>query len=163
MKTKLLLLMATILMVVACGKKSGTNTDPKQKEVTKDNVDSLKSSKNLDNMPTDDEFYEGMLKIFCKRNYQAKFKKRFKGLVLEDLVLNNDSTVMVSGPLIFFEKESGDSTGETEFKATIIRISQDKYKITFENKGEKEWNDTTMTINYIQMKKNGATPKDTLR
>ncbi|MBO4820220.1 MAG: hypothetical protein J5548_01985 [Prevotella sp.] len=158
MKTKLLLLLAAILMIVACGKKSGTNTDPKQKEVTKDTVDSLKSGTNFVQMPTDDEFYEGMLKIFCKKNYQAKFKKQFKGLVLEDLVRNNDSTVLVSGPLIFSEMETGDTIVETEFKATIIRVGKDKYKITFENKGEKEWNDTTMTINYIQMNKNKAKP-----
>lgn len=158
MKTKLLFLTAAILMIVACGKKSGTNTDPKQKEETKDTVDSLKSDNNFVQMPTDDEFYEGMLKIFCKRNYQAKFKKQFKGLVLEDLVLNNDSTAIVSGPLIFSELEKGDTIMETEFKATIIRVGKDKYKITFENKGEKEWNDTTLTINYIQMNKNKAKP-----
>ena len=160
MKAKLLLLMATILMVVACGEKSGTNTDSKQKEVTKNAVDSLKSSKVLDNMPTDDKFYEGMLEVFCKKNYQVKFKKRFKGLLLEDLVLNNDSTVIVSGPLVFYKKEQGDATGETEFRATIIRIGQNKYKITFENKGEKEWNDTTMTINYIQMNKTKINPNN---
>ena len=158
MKTKLLLLMATILMVVACGEKSGTTTAPKQKEVTNETVDSLKPSKNFDNMPIDDKFYEGMLKIFCKRNYQVKFKKRFKALVLEDFVLNNDSTVTVSGPLVYFEKETGDMTGETEFRAIITRLDQNKYKITFENKGEKEWADTTLTINYIQMKNNEAKP-----
>ena len=158
MKTKLLLLMATVLMVVACGEKSGTNNDSKQKEVTKDAVDSLQSSKGFGNLPTDDKFYEGMLDIFCKRNYQLKFKNRFKCLVLEDLVLTNDSTVMVSGPLVFYKQETGDMTGETEFKAIITRVGQDKYKITFENKGEKEWNDTTMTINYIQMKRNEAKP-----
>ena len=152
MKFKLLLLMATILMVVACGENSGTSTDPKQKEETKVTVDSLKSSKDFENMSTDDKFYEGMLEIFCKRNYQVKFKKRFKGLLLEDLVLNNDSTVIVSGPLTFYKNETGDMTEETNFRATITRIDQNKFKITFENKGEKEWNDTTMTINYIKMK-----------
>ena len=152
MKVKLLLLVVTILMVVACGEKSETNTDPKQEEVTEATVDSLKSSKDFDNMPTDEKFYEGMLKIFCKRNYQLKFKNRFKYLLLEDLVLNNDSTVIVSWPLVFYEKETGDMTGETEFRATITRIDKNKYNITFENKGEKEWNDTTLTINYIQMK-----------
>ena len=39
MKAKLLLLMATILLVVACGGNGGTNTDPKQKEVTRKSVD----------------------------------------------------------------------------------------------------------------------------
>ena len=158
MKTKSLLLMVTILMVVACGENSGKNTAPEQKEVTTETVDSTKSSKVSDTMPTDDKFYEGMLEIFCKRNYQAKFKKRFKGLLLEDLVLKNDSTVVVSGPLDFYEKETGDMTGKTEFKANITRMGENKYKITFENKGEKEWDDTTMTINYIQMKNNKAKP-----
>ena len=152
MKTKLLLLMATVLMVVACGEKSGTNNDSKQKEVTKDAVDSLQSSKGFGNLPTDDKFYEGMLEIFCKKNYQVTFKKRFKCLLLEDLVLNNDSTVIVTGPLNYYETETGDKTGETVFKAIITRIGQDKYNITFENKGEEEWNDTTLTINYIKMK-----------
>ena len=152
MKVKLLLLMATILMVVACGEKSGTNTDPKQKEVTKDIVDSPKSRNTFGLMPTDDKFYEGMLDIFCKRNYQEKFKKRFKCLFLEDLVLSNDSTVIVTGPLTFYEKETGDMTGDTEFKALITRIGKDKYNIIFENKGEKDWEETNLTINYIQMK-----------
>ena len=152
MKTRLLLLTATILMFVACGKKSGTSADPKQKEMTKETVDSAKSSKVFDNMPTDDKFYEGMLKIFCKKNYQATFKKRFMGIILEDLVLNNDSTVSVSGPLFYYLNETGDTTGETEFKAVITRIGQEKYKVTFENKGEEEWADTTLTINYIPMK-----------
>ena len=153
MKAKLLLLMATILLVVACGGNGGTNTDPKQKEVTRKSVDTPKSSKDFDNMPTDDTFYEGMLEGFCKRNYQLKFKNRFKGLLLEDLVLNNDSTVTVSGPLVFYKNENGDATDETVFRAIITRIGQNKYNITFENKGEKEWSDTTMTINYIQMNK----------
>ena len=94
MKTKLLLLMATILMVVACGKKSGTNAAPKQKEVTKEVVDSSKLNNNFNAIPMDDNFYEGMLKIFCKKHYQEKFKKRFNALLLEDLVLNNDSTAI---------------------------------------------------------------------
>jgi hypothetical protein len=145
--------MATILLVVACGGNGGTNTDPKQKEVTRKSVDTPKSSKDFDNMPTDDTFYEGMLEVFCKRNYQLKFKNRFKGLLLEDLVLNNDSTVTVSGPLVFYKNENGDATDETVFRAIITRIGQNKYNITFENKGEKEWSDTTMTINYIQMNK----------
>ena len=152
MKAKILLMMATILMVVACGKNSGKKTDPKQKEVAKDTVESSKSSKVLGNMPTDDTFYEGMLKIFCKRNYQLKFKNRFKYLLLEDLVLNNDSTVTVSGPLVYYKAETGDLTDETVFKAIITRRGQNKYNITFANKGEKEWSDTTLTINYIPMK-----------
>lgn len=152
MQIKLPLLMVTILLVVACGKNSGTNTDPKRKEVTKETVDSTKSSNYYGNMPTDDKFYEGMLEIFCKKNYQVTFKKRFKCLLLEDLVLNNDSTVIVTGPLNYYETETGDKTGETVFKAIITRIGQDKYNITFENKGEEEWNDTTLTINYIKMK-----------
>ena len=160
MKAKLLLLMATILMVVACGGNSGTNSDSKQKEVAKKSVDTPKSSKDFDNMPTDDKFYEGMLEVFCKRNYQVRFKNRFKELVLEDFVLNNDSTVTVSGPLVFYKQEKGDETGETEFRANIIRIGQNKYRITFENKGEKEWNDTTMTINYIQMNKTKIQPNN---
>lgn len=139
-------------MVVACGEKSGTNTNPKQKEATKVTVDSHKSSKNYESMPTDDKFYEGMLEIFCKKHYQEKFKKRFKELLLEDLVLNNDSTVIVTGPLTFYKNEAGDITGETDFRAKITRIDKNKYIITFENKGEKEWNDTTLTINYIKMK-----------
>ena len=151
MKIRLLLLMATILMVVACGGKSGTNTDSKQKEETKEVADSSTLSKNID-MPTDDLFYEGMLKIFCKKNYQATFKNRFLSITIDDLVLNNDSTVVVSGPLIYSENETGDMPEETEFKAIIIRRGQNKYKVTFENKGEKEWSDTTLIINYIPMK-----------
>ena len=158
MKTKSLLLMVTILMVVACGEKSGKDTAPEQNEVTTETVDSTKSDNVSDTIPTDDKFYEGMLEVFCKRNYQAKFKKRFKGLLLEDLALKNDSTVIVSGPLDFYEEETGDTAGKTEFKASITRIGENKYKITFENKGEKEWDDTTMTINYIQMKKMKVKP-----
>ena len=152
MKIKLLLFFATILMVVACGEKSGTNTDPQQKEETKEFVDSTTLSKGFGNMPTDDEFYEGMLKIFCKKNYHATFKKRFMALLLEDLALKNDSTVIVSGPLAYYKNETGNTAEETEFKATIIRRGQNKYKVTFENKGEKEWSDTTLVINYIPMK-----------
>ena len=158
MKTKSLLLMVTILMVVACGENSGKDTAPKQNEVTTETVDSTKSDIVSDTIPTDDKFYEGMLEVFCKRNYQTKFKKRFKGLLLEDLVLKNDSTVIVSGPLDFYEEETGDTAGKTEFKASITRIGENKYKITFENKGEKEWDDTTVTINYIQMKKMKVKP-----
>ena len=158
MKTKLILLMTTILMIVACGKGSGTSTTSndtiKQEEGVKETGDTLKSSKDFGNMPTEDKFYDGMLDIFCKRNYQKSFNKRFKHLLLEDLVLNNDSTVIVSGPLTFYQKETGDETEETEFKATITRIGQNKFRIYFENKGEKGWDDINLTINYIQMKKN---------
>ena len=154
MKTRFILLVATILMVVACGENSGPSTDPKdsikQKEGVKEADASPESNKDLDKMPIDEKFYNGMLKIFCKKNYEAKFNKRFKALTLEDLVLENDSTVLVSGPLIFYEKETGDEIGETKFKANIKRIGQDKYRITFGSKGEKNWNDTTLTINYKQ-------------
>lgn len=143
--------MTAILMLVACGKNSGVNTTTEQKEVAKEAGDTIGSGKNLGEMPTDESLYKGMLKIFCKRNYQKKFDKRFMSLTLADLVLQNDSTVHVSGPLIFFKNETGSETGETEFKATITRTGQDKYRIIFENKGETCWDDTTLTINYKQL------------
>ena len=149
MKTKFILLMMAIFMIVACGENSGTNTDSKQKEVAKEAEGGAKSGKGLSKMPTDENLYTGMLKIFCSKHYQLRFDKRFVSLALEDLVLQDDSTVLVSGPLVFYEEEVGDKTGETEFRATITRTGQDKYRITFENKGEECWEDTTLTINYF--------------
>ena len=42
---------------------------------------------------------------------------------------------------------------QTSYKGKNVVVDSTTGNITFENKGEKEWSDTTMTINYIQMNK----------
>ena len=152
MKTKLFFLMATILMIVACGDNNGTSTDPmdfiKLKEDPKEASKSPDSSKDLGEMPTDDVFYDGLLNHFCKVYYQAKFGKRFKSLFVEDIIVEDDSTVFATGPLTYYTKDKGDKTECIQYKATITRVALDNYRITFEKKGEKYWDDTTQTINY---------------
>ena len=148
MRTKLLLLMSTIFLIVSCGKKSGFTYDPSKYFTNEEETNNSDSHKDLGPMPTDSNLYDGLLNQFCKVYYEAKFEKRFKSLFVEDFSIEDDSTVFATGPLTYYKKKSGEKTEETEYKATITRIARDEYRITFEKKGEKYWDDTTQTINY---------------
>ena len=140
--------MATVFLIASCGEKSGFISDPSEYYKKKEGGNVDNPSKDLGPMTTDDFFYENLLNRFCKIYYEAKFEKRFKSLFVEDLVVEDDSTVYATGPITYFKKDTGAKTDETQYKATITRIAQDEYRITFEKKGEKYWDDTTQTINY---------------
>lgn len=107
----------------------------------------------LGKMPTSIDFYHRMLTEFCQRYYSANFGKRFKNFSkIGSPKIEDDSTAFTSGKLYYYTKKTGDKTKEADFKATITRISRDMYRITFENKEEKYWDDTTQSISFKEDK-----------
>ena len=153
MKTKVLLLIMAILMIVACGGWSESNTESisvvKQNDEAKEDPTAANPSKDLGKMPTDVNFYKRMLIGFCKANYKNKFGKEFKekGFYLNKKPKFVNDTTVTTGGL---------HNNNADFKATIKRIAKDTYKITFEIKMEiendfsnwKRWDDTTDTIRF---------------
>ena len=159
MKTKLFLLtaIATTLMFFSCGGKSDFDSDPfnhfyKNKADVDDDDDDKKDD--LGKMPTSKDFYHRMLTEFCQRYYSANFGKRFKNFSkIGNIKVEDDSTAFTSGKIYYYTKKRGNKTREAEFKATITRIARDMYRITFEKKEEKYWDDTTQSLSFKEDKK----------